>query len=47
MEVSVASRPAELPDLWPGDLRGSWDHIRAPTAAGGWSGRALHDHGAR
>lgn len=47
MEVSVASRPAELPDLWPGDLRGSWDHIRSPTAAGGRSGGALHDHGAR
>lgn len=47
MEVSVASRPAELLDLWPGDLCGSWDHIRAPAAAGGWSGGALHDHGAR
>lgn len=46
MEVSVASCPAELSDLWPGDLRGSWDHIRAPATAGGWCGGALHDHGA-
>lgn len=47
MEVSVASRPAELPDLWPGDLCGSWDHIRASTTAGGWRAGKLYDHGAR
>lgn len=47
MEVSLASRSPELPDLWPGDLCGSWDHIRSSTAAGGWSRRAVHDHGAR
>lgn len=46
MEVSVASRPAELPDLWPGDLLGNWDHVRAAAAAGGRRGGALHDHGA-
>ena len=43
----MASHPAELLDLWPGDLRSSWDHIRAAAAPGGRHGRALHDHGPR
>lgn len=47
MEGSVASHPAEFPDLWPGDLCGSWDHIRATTAAGGWRAGKLYDHGLR
>lgn len=43
----MASRPAELPDLWPGDLRSGGDHLRAPAAPGSWRGGALHDHGPR
>lgn len=43
----MASRSAELPDLWPGDLCSSWDHIRAAAPAGGWDGGALYDHGTR
>lgn len=33
--------------LWPGDLRGSWHHLCATTAAGGWHRGEVHDHGAR
>lgn len=47
MEVSVASGPAQLADVWPGDLRGGWDHLRAPSVAGGWRGGTVHDNGLR
>ena len=47
MEVSVASGPAELPDLWPGDLCSGWHHLRAPSPAGSGGGGTIHDYGAR
>lgn len=43
----MASGPTELADMWPGDLRGSWDHLRAASAAGSWRGGTVYDDGFR
>lgn len=43
----MATYTAEFLDLWLRDLCGSWDHLCAPTAAGGRGGGALHDYGVR
>lgn len=47
MEISVATHPPEFHDLWLRDLCGSWDHLCATAAAGGWGGGAVHDYGVR